>query len=543
MFKMNFINNQFLKAIFLSTIIILIPFLEFIKANLFEIDFAIYSQLLLYLISVSTLILILILFLLLFKVKKQPINNIIITVAFTYWIFFKFEYLREKLNFFYKIISLNDEILVYLSSCLILFVIVVIIYKLLLNKLFKKFFNLFFIIHFLFVISFISFLIFKDNFNLKNNILVKNEKNFFSKKEISKILENNNNLNIYYIIMDGMTSLNEYEKILNNNNSNQKLDNKVSDLINFYKKNDYKYIENSYSTFKDTHHTLGSLLNLYPLQLKNLKKDSFIYQSSLYPAPLSKHNFEINKYPQLIKVLTEINYEFKWLGYKLNCKFLNPDLCYDFVISNKSEKFYNINFYVLKSYLLNTPVIDLYKFLKKNLNIKINLPDREKLSETNIYNSKFEVISDFILNNKKYQKKNKSYFYLIHNILPKLDDYYFHKNCNAKNTNLGDITNNYILYVDNYECALLRIKEMIEYIDKFDPDAVVIIQGDQGNSFFENEHLDNYKIFNLIKVPVYCKNYLTNEIDNVNGVRLSLSCATGTDIKLIKRKFYDENNL
>ena len=71
----------------------------------------------------------------------------------------------------------------------------------------------------------------------------------------------------------------------------------------------------------------------------------------------------------------------------------------------------------------------------------------------------------------------------------------------------------------------------------------MIIQGDQGNSFFENEYLDNYKIFNLIKVPVSCRNYLTNEIDNVNGVRLSLSCATGTDIKLIKRKFYDENNL
>ena len=124
MFKINFSNNKFLKAIFLSTIIILIPFLEFIKANLYEIDFAIYSQLLLYLISVSTLILILILFLLLFKVKKQLINNVIITVAFTYWIFFKFEYLREKLKFFYKIISLNDEILVYLSSCIVLFVIV-----------------------------------------------------------------------------------------------------------------------------------------------------------------------------------------------------------------------------------------------------------------------------------------------------------------------------------------------------------------------------------------------------------------------------------
>ena len=252
---------------------------------------------------------------------------------------------------------------------------------------------------------------------------------------------------------------------------------------------------------------------------------------------------KLNKYPKLIKSLSEINYEFKWIGYKLNCKFLNPDLCYDYVEFNENDKFYNINFYVLKSFLLNTPIIDLYKFLTKNLNIKINLPDRQELIDTNIYNSKFEVISDFILNYNKYHNKNKSYFYLIHNILPKLDDYFFHKNCDIKNINFGDTSNKYKLYEDNYECALLRINEMIEFINKFDPTSVVIIQGDQGNSFFVNEHLDTYKIFNLIKVPPSCKNYLTNEIDNVNGVRLSLSCATGTEVKLLKRKFYDENNL
>ena len=240
------------------------------------------------------------------------------------------------------------------------------IYKLLssekVSKFFNLFFSLFFIIHFLLVVSFISLKFFKDNFNTQNEILVENDKKFFSPEEIIKILRNDNKLNIYYIIMDGMTSLKEYRKILNVNNTNQELDEKLYDLINFYTNNDFKYIEDSYSTFKDTHHTLGSLLNLYPLQLNNLKKDSFEYQSNLYPAPLSKQNFELNKYPKLIKSLSEINYEFKWIGYKLNCKFLNPDLCYDYVEFNENDKFYNINFYVLKSFLLNTPIIDLYKF-------------------------------------------------------------------------------------------------------------------------------------------------------------------------------------
>ena len=276
MFKINFINNQFLKAILLSSIIIFIPFLEFIKANFFEIDFAIYSQLLLYLISIYILISILILLLFVLKIDKKLINNLTITIAFSYWIFFKFNYFRDKASFLIKLGYQHNEIFIYLISCVIIFVIVIMIYKLLssekVSKFFNLFFSLFFIIHFLLVVSFISMKFFKDNFNTQNEILVENDKKFFSPEEIIKILRNDNKLNIYYIIMDGMTSLKEYRKILNVNNTNQELDEKLYDLINFYTNNDFKYIEDSYSTFKDTHHTLGSLLNLYPLQLNNLKK-------------------------------------------------------------------------------------------------------------------------------------------------------------------------------------------------------------------------------------------------------------------------------
>ena len=46
------------------------------------------------------------------------------------------------------------------------------------------------------------------------------------------------------------------------------------------------------------------------------------------------------------------------------------------------------------------------------------------------------------------------------------------------------------------------------------------------------------KIFNLIKVPNYCKNELNNHIDNINSVRLALSCATNTKPKLLERKTF-----
>ena len=77
---------------------------------------------------------------------------------------------------------------------------------------------------------------------------------------------------------------------------------------------------------------------------------------------------------------------------------------------------------------------------------------------------------------------------------------------------------------------------------KKDPNAVVIFQADHGVSYdekkdkFKHERETKSKIFNLIKVPNYCKNELNNNIDNINSVRLALSCATNTKPKLLERK-------
>ena len=37
---------------------------------------------------------------------------------------------------------------------------------------------------------------------------------------------------------------------------------------------------------------------------------------------------------------------------------------------------------------------------------------------------------------------------------------------------------------------------------------------------------------------VHCKNFLDENIDNINAARLALSCATGSEIKLLEPKIY-----
>lgn len=390
------------------------------------------------------------------------------------------------------------------------------------------------------------FFLIKNNF-FDKELINKNTltpTSLFSNKEIEKIRTNKDNKNIYFIIMDGMASLEQYEFLLREANFfSDKTQKYIKDNRQFFLKKNFTYIEDSYSTFNDTHHTLGSIMNLKPLELNKLNKKSLKYQNLLYPAVLTKNKFEINNFPNLIEDLYKIDYDFKWLGYKLNCKFVNPNLCYDYENKKSYKNKSIINFYILKSFLINTPTLELYGFFRNKLKIDITLPDREKikLNEKNDLNSRNEVLSEFILNVKKYQKNNINYFYFIHNILPS-DPFIFDEDCNKKNHVKDDGDMNIYLknYSKNYKCALKKIKEFIEFIDLHDPDAIVVFQADHGEKITLNRNNNKYKIFNLIKVPNLCKKYLTNEIDSVNAVRLSINCATGTKVKLLKRKIYSE---
>lgn len=546
----NFFKKPIFKVILLSCVIISIPFLEFIKTNFFQIDQVVYSQLLLYFFFVIFCFSILIFIFLILIKERSKIEVLIITFSSIFWIIFKFDFFKTKLSFLsnnYGRYLIFWEIII---ACLLILFLALFYYYLLrkknINILFYKFISIFFIFQFSFLLIFISTLAIKDKINLLSKDVKSISNDFFSPTEIKKIKQETIKENIYFVVMDGMASLDEYKKILKKNEqtnfSSKEIDDKIKKLKEFYSNNGFNYIEDSFSTFYDTHHGFAAILNLSPLQFKGMNKNSFTYQNKLYPALLSKYNFEIKNYPKLIYTLNEIGYDFKWVGYKLNCKFINPNLCFDYTeTTSVKKKFYIVNFYILKSFLVNTPIIDLYKLARQNLNIKIQLPDRKKIKDENIYNSSFEIISEFIENANKFQKSNRSYFYLLHNILPKLDDYFFHKNCNKKLTSLSDNLNELSLYIDNYECALKKVNALINYINNHDPNATVVIQADHGHYFSEKNSDDIYKIFNLIKVPNYCKDYLSNEIDNINGVRLSLSCATNSKIKLLKRVKYNKN--
>ena len=46
------------------------------------------------------------------------------------------------------------------------------------------------------------------------------------------------------------------------------------------------------------------------------------------------------------------------------------------------------------------------------------------------------------------------------------------------------------------------------------------------------------QIFNLIKTNKYCKDKVSNQIDNVNAVRLLISCATEIELELLPKQTF-----
>ena len=166
------------------------------------------------------------------------------------------------------------------------------------------------------------------------------------------------------------------------------------------------------------------------------------------------------------------------------------------------------------------------------------------------------VIFDFIKGPNKVikdlKKKNDNNLFIFGHIILPHPPWIFDKNCNEViNDNSGMVDSNletpevyFKGYKNNYVCTLEIINNLITSINAHDPDAIVIIQSDHSishDSFPEislKPIFSRYDMFNLIKVNNDCKKYLSNSIDQVNGVRLALSCASNQEVKLLEKKSY-----
>ena len=134
------------------------------------------------------------------------------------------------------------------------------------------------------------------------------------------------------------------------------------------------------------------------------------------------------------------------------------------------------------------------------------------------------------------QTINKPTFYFIHHMSPH-HPYLTNSDCSYKNylgkINLESNVFSYEGYKDAYLCNLKKISETIKFLEMNDPHSFIIFQSDH-NWRMAKTSLEKRKIFNLFKFKDNCEYDLNQNLNNINILRLILSCITGSDPRYIK---------
>ena len=305
-----FMNRTYLQYYFLSLLFFLIPFLEFINKNYFVIDKNIASVL--FHIFLSLFIFFIFLNFLFNKIHFFYNGFYIFFLSFCFFISFKFLDLKNYINIFSNF------------GFLISFAILLILYFTLFLIISRNKFNSFFIFFGIFLLIYNFFIL----YSLLNKKF--DQVQSYSKKNavFSSMIDNfpHNKENIYYFILDGMTSIDYLKKSFPDINETA-----INNHINNLKSKDFIVHEDSISNYNNTYLSFSALLELdYTVTDSSAK---YFDRNNFWPYLLSKPD----KKPNLISILEEHNIGFKWYGnITASCKnySFNKDFCPEKSVSN-----------------------------------------------------------------------------------------------------------------------------------------------------------------------------------------------------------------
>ena len=502
------INNKKI----LSILIFFIPFISFMKRNnLIQIEkyeiFNIFSfQILLFLLIIFNLNLIRIFF----KNSNVKFDNALIGLCIVY--FYSFFFQKSNLKDFFENIFFDG----YLFSAIIYFLLLIFLFLFVyfnLNNLKNN--NYFY--NFICILVIANYLFFLMNFIL--NSKSDNEQNILS-INYNKIQKNSEkNIDIYFIILDGMTSLDyaEEKNIIKNKNK----------YIRKFEKLGAKYISNAFSNYPTSHISIQSILNFDYVVTE--KSEKYFSYKNFFPNSL------LNNY-EVLPLTIFNNYsdrQFYWTGNKYRyCKSnaYAPKMC-----GGKENKFVHF-------------------FTSLELFYKENLLDFAMRRITPIFikkheiQSTFEIIKDGRMKFFKNIDFNQKNFFFMHLLKPHEP---FDVNEKCEKSNLNSISYN---YEKNYKCVLLLVEKFLKNINNFSKkEKIVIFVGDHGLPLNENKNeikinnkneiskkykVERSKIFTLMYYPEYCNKDLRYLKSLINITRFALNCANDSNLKYLDNKYY-----
>lgn len=455
---LKYLNNFYL----ISILFILIPFLEFLIQNLDLSGIYLIKELLKILILSLFIIFFLSFVLRLFLPKNLIFKKTFLYFSIFFYCSFSFMDIHE---FLLKFKFLYEQI--YYYSAIILLIFSLIIFFTSLNKLIR---NIYVVIIFFYLISLSSLYVLNSQ---KHSEIYNNNSEYVIDNE-------NKNINMFYILLDGMMSLELFSKYYDHNINHIKKDLSEQNI---------KYIENTKSNYISTQGVFTSIFNLENLNIKKLD------EQGIYIFP--KNTFNGFQDPPLIRNLKRNEIKFFWEGNSvMSCIFFADEYCID------NKNYYYFNSYIIGSFFSS----NLVRAILNKGNIKINNNSSKNSCNIN------DAICNFIKKSTLLDMDDKNFIF-IHHLNPH-DPHIFDENCNPINKN-GD-------YFQSYLCTINKIINLIDHINNLSDHNIVLFQGDHGWPFNDIEKTND--IFTAIYTNKECKVEIKNNFDNVEAFKYMFDC-------------------
>jgi hypothetical protein len=474
------------RFISLNIVIFFLPFLEFVRDNINEKDIILTNSFL-FLITVLGILILIASSIIFYLKKKINFYDSLLISTISFYLLFKHNFFKTIINNF--IDSSNSKYDLSSEASLILIIIFLLFtYKLIIKKniFFIRFFNIFFYLSLIFISTQIFF-----NQDSKKKDLTSKTIFFETDRKVKKN-------NVYFVILDAMIPIKNFEKYYDINLENF--------LINTKKLN-YQYIHNTDNLYDNTTHNLSSLFYLDKIDKNNnIPSNNFLYPSML-------KNIENTN---LFKNLSNLGYEFKWVGNLFAyCPKFNLRYCLD----RKQDGI--IDVYLYLNFLQKSPIIPIATYLVNFSNLDLN---------KYLYFDLNDGIGRLLnyLKSQEVDNYSKPSFYFIHHMSPHYP-YVTNEDCSYK---YFPGKKNFEGYKSAYLCNLNKINKMIKFLNNHDPDAMVVFQSDH-SWIMSRDNEEKKMIFNLIKTNKECQ--INDEISyhQVNTIRLILSCITNKNPKYL----------
>ena len=290
----------------------------------------------------------------------------------------------------------------------------------------------------------------------------------------------------------------------------------LSNFLNELKNRKYVYFDDTLNLYSSTTYGLSAFFNLDKIISDDGKLK--IKSSSHFPLVLKE-----NKSSNLLNNLDNLGYDFRWVGnYFAYCPKFNLKYCL-----NQNQN--TIDLYLNLSFFAKSPLIQLIQKFGKLFNFDF----RNYLILKSLGGGGIFKLHDGMGRLTKYLDKieniNKPTFYFIHHMSPH-HPYITAPDCTYKSY---QGTKNYEGYKAAYLCTLKKISKTIKFLEKKDPNSFIIFQSDHSWEMAATP-LEKKAIFNLFRLNDKCEYNPNINLNNINMLRLILSCITGNDPNYIK---------